>query len=111
MTAAALGWMPGVRVPVFVLSSLLQGLGVGLLMGHLMANALARVAPEQASVGGGLAAATQQIGNSMGICLIGLAYFGPGMGAGGHPSTRVAAAAIYLAATLLMLEALLRRSK
>lgn len=111
MTAAALDWMPGVRVPAFLVSSLLQGLGVGLLMGHLMANALARVAPEQASVGGGLAAATQQIGNSMGICLIGLAYFGPGIQPDGPALHSVAAAALYLAATLLVLQALLRRSQ
>jgi MFS family permease len=103
MVLAASNLAPTWTVPLFVCSSALQGLGIGRLMGTLMARALALVRPDQASVGGGLAASTQQIGNSMGICLIGLAYWGPSEGASGTAQGDMPGAALYLTASLALL--------
>ena len=87
-----------------LLSIVPQGLGLGLLMGPLMAQAVSKVAAEHASLGGGLAAATQQIGNSMGICAIGAAYYAPNLL---HPD-QILAAMAYLIGVLALL-ALLHR--
>ena len=58
-----------------LVAALLQGSGLGLLMGRLMANAVSQLKPHQASVGSGVASTMQQVGNSLGVLLIGLAYF------------------------------------
>lgn len=108
MAFAALNSWPIWTVPAFVCSSALQGLGIGRLMGPLMAGAMALVLPDQASVGGGLAASTQQIGNSMGICLIGWAYWGPSAADAGMTRGDMSGAALYLLASLGLLAALMR---
>jgi len=59
----------------YLTSSSLQGLGIGALMGPLISTAVSKVNPDQASLGGGIVASVQQVGNSVGISLIGLAYF------------------------------------
>ena len=87
------------QVAGFMASAAFQGVGLGTLMGPLMASAVSRVRSEEGSVGGGLAAATQQIGNSLGISVIGFAYFGVGTVNGHHPW----GASLYLVATLVML--------
>ena len=87
-----------------LLSIVPQGVGLGLLMGPLMAQAVSRVEAKHASLGGGLAAATQQIGNSLGICAIGVAYYAPSLA---H-ADQILAAMAYLIGLLALL-ALLHR--
>jgi MFS family permease len=61
-------------VAAYAAAILVQGLGVGMLMGQLVGTALARVAPQWASIGGGMASTLQQIGNALGIAGVGLLY-------------------------------------
>ena len=91
------------RVVAVAISCALQGIGLGCLMGPLMANALSRVRRDQASVGGGIAATTQQIGNSLGIAAVGLAYF-----SGTEAETSVLRAVAYFLMLLVVLVLLLR---
>jgi predicted MFS family arabinose efflux permease len=65
---------PWAQLSAYALAVLLQGLGIGLIMGQLVGTSLAKVPAQWASVGGGMAATLQQIGNSMGIAGVGLAY-------------------------------------
>jgi hypothetical protein len=65
---------PWAQLSAYALAVLLQGLGIGLIMGQLVGTSLAKVPVQWASVGGGMAATLQQIGNSMGIAGVGLAY-------------------------------------
>ncbi len=65
-----------VQLSVYAAAVLLQGLGIGLIMGQLVGTSLAKVPPQWASVGGGMTSTLQQIGNSMGIAGVGLAYLG-----------------------------------
>jgi MFS family permease len=65
---------PWAQLGAYALAVLLQGLGIGLIMGQLVGTSLAKVPAQWASVGGGMASTLQQIGNSMGIAGVGLAY-------------------------------------
>ena len=76
MALAALQLSGVPRVLAYVLGCGLQGTGIGLLMAPLIAIAVSRVSSDLVSIGGGIVAATQQVGNSLGICVIGFAYFG-----------------------------------
>jgi MFS family permease len=62
------------QLSVYAFAGLFQGLGIGLIMGQLVGTSLAKVPPQWASVGGGMTSTLQQIGNSMGIAGVGLAY-------------------------------------
>ena len=62
------------QLSAYAVAVLLQGLGIGLIMGQLVGTSLAKVPAQWASVGGGMASTLQQIGNSMGIAGVGLAY-------------------------------------
>ena len=68
------GASPWAQLTVYAVAVLLQGLGIGLIMGQLVGTSLAKVPAQWASVGGGMASTLQQIGNSMGIAGVGLAY-------------------------------------
>jgi MFS family permease len=82
----------------------LQGAGLGMLMGPLVSNAIVRVAKQHSSVGGGVASATQQIGNSLGVTAIGFAYFG-------DRGDGVQRAVMYLLFVLAVLALALRASR
>lgn len=86
------------QVVAFLLSCGLQGTGIGCLIGPLMAEALSKVRPDRASVGGGIASATQQVGNSLGVAAIGFFYF-----SAAHPGGDAAGAVAYLCALTLAL--------
>ena len=75
--------------------ALMQGAGIGLLMARLMSHATSLLSAQQTSVGSGVATTMQQVGNSLGVVLIGLAYFDDG-GTGRD----LPAAVAYLLATL-----------
>jgi len=93
------GWGYPLPLAAYAAAALLQGLGIGLLMGPLVGTSLAKVPPQYASVGGGMASTVQQIGNSLGIAGIGLAYL-PGAEQPG--STGGAVAYLLLMLTVLL---------
>jgi MFS family permease len=94
---------PAAQLSVYAVAVLLQGLGIGLIMGQLVGTSLAKVPPQWASVGGGMASTLQQIGNSMGIAGVGLAY----LGHDGYVGATGAAVAYFLG--LLVVVLVLRR--
>ena len=55
---------------------LLQGAGLGMVMAPLASAALADVPALHAGVASGVLATMQQVGNSIGVALIGIVYFG-----------------------------------
>ncbi|MFM7849506.1 MAG: MFS transporter [Rubrivivax sp.] len=93
------GVAPPPQLALYAAAVFLQGLGIGLLMGPLVGTSLAKVPPQFASVGGGMASTLQQIGNSLGIAGIGLAYLSDA----GQPGS-TGGAVVYL---LLLLTAVL----
>ena len=86
------------QLAVLVVSCSLQGCGVGCMIGPLTGEALGKVLPERASVGGGLASATQQVGNSFGVAAIGFFYF-----TDVHPAGNILGATCYLMAMCVVL--------
>jgi EmrB/QacA subfamily drug resistance transporter len=59
------------------------GIGLGLVLTPLIARALAGVDPDHAGSASGMLSTMQQVGNSLGVALIGLIFFGV---LGPHPS-------------------------
>jgi EmrB/QacA subfamily drug resistance transporter len=57
---------------------LLQGCGLGMVMAPLAATVLAGVPPRHAGVASGVMASVQQVGNAVGVALIGMLYDGAG---------------------------------
>ena len=55
---------------------LLDGAGMGLVMGPLFTLVLAPVRPEHAGAASGVLAAAQQVGNAVGIAAIGVVFYG-----------------------------------
>ena len=55
---------------------MLDGAGIGLVMGPIIAIVLAGVAPRHAGAASGVLASAQQIGNAFGVAIIGVVYFG-----------------------------------
>ena len=62
-------------VPMVLPGMLVAGLGVGMVLGPLSQTVMQSVAPEQAGAASGIVGAVQQIGNSLGIAIIGLVFF------------------------------------
>ena len=78
LLANVLTWLQASEALLVGISAacLLDGIGLGLLMGGVVATAVSKFRQDEASLGGGLVATTQQIGNSLGLVAIGFAYFG-----------------------------------
>ncbi len=55
---------------------LIAGAGVGMVLAPLAEVVLRTVTPEQLGSGSGIMTTTQQVGNSLGVALIGLVFFG-----------------------------------
>lgn len=55
---------------------LLDGAGLGLVMGPIIAIVLAGVEPRNAGAASGVLASAQQVGNALGVAIIGVVYFG-----------------------------------
>ncbi|MFI7209862.1 MFS transporter [Micromonospora maritima] len=63
-----IGWLvPGL---------ILDGAGMGMVVGPLAATVLARVSPHNAGAAGGVLATGLQIGNAIGVSIIGLIFYG-----------------------------------
>ena len=69
-------WQRLDSIPVFVMCLAIQGAGIGLAMVPLVSSTLAGVPPAHAGVAGGVLSTFQQTGNSLGVTLIGLLFFG-----------------------------------
>lgn len=86
---------------------LLQGCGLGLVMAPLASVVLAGLPPQHAGVASGVMATVQQVGNALGVALIGFLFYG-------HHGTATAAhgfgaSLVYLLALALVVAALYRR--
>jgi EmrB/QacA subfamily drug resistance transporter len=66
----------GGSVAWVALALLLDGAGMGMVMGPSMQLVLAKVSPEHAGAAAGVLAAAQQVGNAIGVALIGVVFFG-----------------------------------
>ena len=55
---------------------LLDGAGMGLVMGPVMSTVLEKVSPEHAGAASGVLSTAQQVGNAVGVAAIGVVYFG-----------------------------------
>ena len=68
ISAQTVAWM----LPVL----LIQGCGLGMVMAPLASTVLAGLPPQHAGVASGVMATVQQVGNAVGVALIGLLYYG-----------------------------------
>ncbi|HEX7045268.1 MAG TPA: MFS transporter [Burkholderiales bacterium] len=75
---------PVALAPVVALL-LLQGAGIGFIMAPLAALTLSYAPPQHAGVASGVLGTTQWIGNSLGVALIGIPFFGA-LERGGDPA-------------------------
>ena len=66
----------GGSVAWVALALLLDGAGMGMVMGPSVQLVLAKVSPEHAGAAAGVLAAAQQVGNAIGVALIGVVFFG-----------------------------------
>jgi EmrB/QacA subfamily drug resistance transporter len=89
----------------------IEGAGVGMVMAPLVSAVLAGLPPRHAGVASGLQATVQQVGNSLGVALIGLLFYGR-LGSGGDPAAYAAAfgdSLLYLLALALVVAVLFQR--
>jgi EmrB/QacA subfamily drug resistance transporter len=74
--ATLLGLAQGAGIAGVVPGLLLAGTGMGLCLAPITATVLASVDPRRAGAVGGLMSTLQQVGNSVGVAVIGLVFFG-----------------------------------
>jgi EmrB/QacA subfamily drug resistance transporter len=86
---------PGDGVLALTLPLLVTGIGMGMLTAPLTGIVLARVAPRHAGTISGLQATTVQVGNSVGVAVIGVVFFGA---LGGGVAHAFATSLVWLAA-------------
>jgi EmrB/QacA subfamily drug resistance transporter len=86
---------------------ILDGAGMGLVMGPIVAIVLAGVAPRHAGAASGVLASAQQIGNAFGVAIIGVVYFGALQGGDAVPDA-FRAALLWLAAASVAVAALIQ---
>jgi EmrB/QacA subfamily drug resistance transporter len=55
---------------------LVEGAGIGLVMAPLVAKSLSTLAPADAGVASGVLAMMQQVGNALGVAIVGILYYG-----------------------------------
>jgi predicted MFS family arabinose efflux permease len=65
---AGVGWLvPGLLV---------DGLGMGMVLAPLAVTVLARVTPQHAGSAAGVLSTVQQVGNALGVALLGIVFYG-----------------------------------
>ena len=62
-------------IPLVVPGMVVAGMGVGMVLAPLSALVMSTVAPEQLGGASGILGTVQQVGNSLGIALVGLVFF------------------------------------
>lgn len=87
-------WM----VPVLFI----EGAGIGMIMAPMVSTVLAGLSPQHAGVASGVLATVQQVGNSLGVALIGLLFYGR-LGRAGSSASSPAAYASAIGNSLLYL--------
>jgi EmrB/QacA subfamily drug resistance transporter len=102
---AVIGHIDAQHLPWLLPVLLVQGCGLGMVMAPLSATVLAGLPAEHAGVAAGVMSTMQQVGNALGVALIGILYFGA------LPSVQHAfsVSLVYLFALALIVAALYRR--
>ena len=112
MQAGVALWGGTGLAPAAMLSILLiEGAGIGMVMAPLASVALAGIPAQHVGVASGVLATVQQVGNSLGVALVGILFFGSlGDAAPGRASaTAFALCLVCLAALALMVATQLNR--
>jgi len=73
---ALLGRLSAQNVGLMLPVLLVQGCGLGMVMAPLASTVLAGLPPQHAGVASGVMATVQQVGNALGVALIGILYYG-----------------------------------
>lgn len=76
VTSGGAGHTLTLTVPLLTVPLLIIGIGMGMLTAPLTGIVLAQVAPQHVGTVSGLQATTVQIGNSLGVAVIGVVFFG-----------------------------------
>jgi EmrB/QacA subfamily drug resistance transporter len=71
-----LGAAPGAGVGWLVPGLLVDGLGMGMVLAPLAVTVLVRVSPQHAGPASGVLSTVQQVGNALGVALIGIVFYG-----------------------------------
>jgi MFS family permease len=89
----------------------IDGAGMGLIVAPLVATILAKVPTEHAGAASGMLGTTQQVGNALGVAIIGIVFYGALGGARGLDAYAPAFACslVYLVAVALVVAALAMR--
>lgn len=102
---AATGWMKTGSLAVLLPILLVQGCGLGMVMAPLVSAVLAGMPAAHTGVASGVLATIQQLGNALGVALIGIVFYGAASSVPAPESAATnrgfAAGAIYLALTAL----------
>ena len=96
-------WM----VPVLFI----EGAGIGMIMAPMVSTVLAGLSPQHAGVASGVLATVQQVGNSLGVALIGLLFYGR-LGSASNPDAYASAlgnSLLYLLVLALLVAVLFQR--
>jgi len=86
LQAAAHGWQLGELGLVSAL--LVEGAGIGMVMGPLVSAVLARIPADRAGVAAGVTSTMQSTGNALGVAFVSTVYFSAGGGGGAAASVR-----------------------
>jgi len=98
VSAANVAWM----LPALVI----QGCGLGMVMAPLVATVLAGLPAQHAGVASGVMATMQQVGNALGVALIGVLYYGADSG---NATRSFGASLVYLFVLAIAVALLYRR--
>ncbi|MGI8553688.1 MAG: MFS transporter, partial [Dehalococcoidia bacterium] len=94
---------------LFVPALLIDGAGMGMVMAPLISTVLACISPRHAGAASGVLAAMQQVGNAVGVAIIGVVFYGAlGSGRRGAFADAFGAGLIYLIALAIAVALLLR---
>lgn len=96
----------GLRLACLVPLLFMQGLGLGVVMAPLSGAVLAGLPPQHAGVASGVLGTVQQVGNALGVALVGLVFYGTLAAGQAHA---FAASLLFLAATAGAVAVLYRR--
>jgi EmrB/QacA subfamily drug resistance transporter len=89
-----------------------QGVGLGLVMSPLVSAVLAGLPAQHAGLASGVLGTVQQVGNAVGVALIGLVFYGTlGSGTRADYDLAYAASLVFLAVSALLVAALYRRER
>lgn len=106
---ALLGRLSADHIGAMLPALLVQGLGLGMVMAPLVSTVLGGLPPQHAGVASGVLATVQQVGNALGVALIGILYYGALDAAGADAAARAFGASLVYLFVLAVAVALLYR--